>query len=125
MIKDNVIVAKSEVFAFRIVRLNQYLIRSGCDRVLTRQLLKSGTSIGANIKEAVYAQSRPDFYTKMKITLKEAAETEYWLKLLHNSDYLNERQFSSIESDCTELIRLLTAITKSTKAFDVKPESLN
>ena len=82
---------------------------------LAKQLLKSGTSIGANICEAQQAQSRADFISKLSIALKEAVETNYWLRLLHATDYLNEKEFSSLIEDCRELERLLTAVIKSTK----------
>ena len=79
------------------------------------QLLRAGTGIGANVAEAEQAQSRPDFISKMNIALKEAVETNYWLRLLHASDYLSETEFSSIHNDCTELERMLTAIIKTSK----------
>ena len=80
-----------------------------------KQVIRSGTSIGANIKEAIRGQSKADFYAKMNIALKEASETEYWLELLHESDYITEEAFTSIYADCQELLRLLMSITKSSK----------
>ena len=102
--KDNVVVVKSKAFALRIIRLYQ-LLRENHETVMSRQLLKSGTSIGANVREGVRGQSKADFYAKMNIALKEAGETEYWLELLHESGYIdNETAFQSIYIDCQELI---------------------
>ena len=112
---DNIIVDKSKVFALRIIRLYQYLKKEKSEFVLSKQLLRSGTSIGANVKEAIRGQSRADFYAKLNISLKEASETEYWLELLHESEYIEEKAFNSIYADCQELIKLLVAITKTQK----------
>ncbi|MEQ2511486.1 four helix bundle protein [Faecousia sp. CLA-AA-H192] len=112
---DNIIVDKSKVFALRIIRLYQYLKNEKSEFVLSKQLLRSGTSIGANVKEAIRGQSRADFYAKLNISLKEASETEYWLELLHESEYIEEKTFNSIYADCQELIKLLVAITKTQK----------
>ena len=113
LMKSNVVVDKSKAFAVRIVRLYQYLCSQKKEYVLSKQLLRSGTSIGANVKEAVRGQSKADFYAKMNIALKEASETEYWLELLHETDYLSEKEFESIYSDCQELLKILMAITKT------------
>ncbi len=102
-------------FAVRIVRLFKYLNGEKQERVLSKQLLRSGTSIGANLREARYAQSTDDFIHKSSIALKEAAETEYWLELLYRTDYLTEEQYGSIRNDCSELARMLTSIVKTTK----------
>ena len=110
---DNVIVIKSKAFALRVIALHRYLCDEKKEYILSKQLLKSGTSIGANVKEAIRGQSKADFYAKMNIALKEASETEYWLELLHESNYLTELEFSSIYADCQELIKLLMAITKT------------
>lgn len=110
---DNIILSKSKAFAVRIVRLYQYLCNEKKEFVLSKQLLRSGTSIGANVKEAVRGQSKPDFISKMSIALKEAAETEYWLELLHETDFLDETQFQSIYTDNQELLKILTSIVKS------------
>lgn len=112
---DNIILSKSKAFAVRIVRLYQYLCNDKKEFVLSKQLLRSGTSIGANVKEAVRGQSKPDFISKMSIALKEAAETEYWLELLYETDYLDETQFQSIYTDNQELLKILTSIVKSSK----------
>ena len=111
--KENAVAVKSKAFALRIIKLYQ-LLKESHESVLSRQLLKSGTSIGANVREGIREQSKADFYAKMNIALKEAGETEYWLELLHESGYIdNEAAFQSIYSDCQEIISLLVAITKT------------
>lgn len=112
---DNVIVNKSKNFAIRIIRLYQYLCVEKREFVLSKQLLRSGTSIGANVKEAVRGQSKADFISKMSIALKEASETEYWLELLYETDFLDRTQFDSIYADNQELLKILTSIIKSSK----------
>lgn len=112
---DNVIVNKSKNFAIRIIRLYQYLCGEKREFVLSKQLLRSGTSIGANVKEAVRGQSKADFISKMSIALKEASETEYWLELLYETDFLDRTQFDSIYADNQELLKILTSIIKSSK----------
>ena len=112
---EHTIERKSFLFAVRIVKLCKYLKTTQKEYTLSMQLLRAGTSIGANVAEAEQAQSRPDFISKMNIALKEAVETNYWLRLLHASDYLSETEFSSIHNDCTELERMLTAIIKTSK----------
>ena len=111
----NAIADKSFKFAVRIVNLRKYLIDSKNEFVISKQLLRCGTSIGANIAEAEKAQSTADFYTKLTIALKEANETNYWLRLLNATDYLNDDEFKSIDIEATELIALLVSITKSLK----------
>lgn len=106
---------KSFLFAVRIVKLSKHLNTAKKEYVLSRQLLRAGTSIGANIAEAEQAQSKADFISKMNIALKEAVETNYWLRLLQASDYLSNAEFSSIHSDCRELEKMLTAIIKTAK----------
>ena len=106
---------KSFLFAVRIVNLAKHLNTSKKENILSKQLLRSGTSIGANIAEAEQAQSRADFISKMSIAWKEAVETNYWLRLLQATDYLSEAEFSSIHSDCRELEKMLTAIIKTAK----------
>jgi four helix bundle protein len=113
--KNNTVMDKSYAFALRIIKSYKYLCTEKKEFVLSKQLLRSGTSIGALIKEAEHAQSRADFINKMSVALKEANETEYWLMLLHDSEYLDEKVYSSIVEDCKELIRLLVSIVKSTK----------
>ena len=112
---ENVVAGKSFAFAKRIVRLCRFLRQSRDEYVITKQLLRSGTSIGANVAEAKYAQSRPDFVSKLSIALKEAGETDYWLRLLHETNYLTEEQFMSVKRDCEELVKLLAAIVKTAK----------
>jgi len=112
---ENVLLNKSKAFALRIIRLYQYLGEEKREYVLSKQLLRSGTSIGANVREAIRGQTKPDFYAKLNIALKEADEGAYWLELLHESGYLDENQFNSIYADCNELIALLVSITKTQK----------
>ncbi|MCD7822727.1 MAG: four helix bundle protein [Oscillospiraceae bacterium] len=111
----NVIVDKSQDFAYRIIRMYKYLCDEKHEYTLSKQVLRSGTSIGANVKEAVRGQSTADFYAKMNIALKEASETEYWINLLHEGNYINQKSYESIYSDCQELIRILISITKNQK----------
>lgn len=113
MKENNLILDKSKTFAVRIVKLYQYLCDEKKEYVLSKQVLRSGTSIGANAKEAVRGQSKADFIAKMNIALKEASETEYWLELLHETDYIDRVQFESIYKDNQELLKILTSIVKS------------
>ena len=113
--KENIVMNKSYAFALRIIKLYKHLSGQQMEYVLLKQVLRSGTAIGALVKEAEHAQSKADFINKMNIALKEANETEYWLILLKDSDYLDEKSFSSIHSDCVELIKLLASIVKSSK----------
>ena len=112
---DNAVVEKSKSFAIRIVRAYKYLTAEKNEYVLSKQLLRSGTSIGANVKEAIRGQSKPDFYSKLNIAPKEASETEYWLEILYETEYIDKKLFDSINSDCQELIKLLVSITKTQK----------
>ena len=105
---------KSFDFAVRIVNLYKYLFFEKREHILSKQLLKSGTGIEANVAEAQKAQTGPDFNSKMCIALKEANETYYWLRLLYKTDYLNETEFCSMESDVREIIAILTSICKKT-----------
>ena len=111
--KNNPIERKSFAFSVRIVRLYKHLTQNRHEFVLSKQILRSGTSIGANVSEAEYAQSKPDFYSKMSIALKEASETEYWLRLLYAGEYLSNTEFESLSKDVNELIRLLISICRS------------
>jgi len=113
--KENIVMNKSYAFALRIIKLYKYLIADKKEYVLSKQVLRSGTSIGALVKEAEHAQSKADFINKMNVALKEANETEYWLMLLKDSDYMDEISFSSIHSDISELIKLLASIVKTSK----------
>lgn len=107
---------KSFGFALRVVRLCRYLAEQKKEFVLSKQLLRSGTAIGALVREAEQAESKADFIHKMAIALKEANETDYWLDLLHQSGYLDTKEFDAIHPDIIELLKLLTAIIKSSKA---------
>jgi len=112
---ENAVLEKSVDFAVRIVKLYQYLAEEKKEWILSKQLLRSGTSVGANIREALQGQSKADFVAKMSISLKEAAESQYWLELLYRTGYLTEEQYKSIGADCDELAKLLTAIVKSSR----------
>ena len=113
---DNLIKVKSEDFAVRIVDLYKYLVANKMEYVMSKQLLRSGTSIGANINEALCGISRKDFLSKMYIAFKECNETKYWITLLYRTDYIKEKEKSSIMSDCEELLRMLSSITKTTSS---------
>ncbi|MDR1407852.1 MAG: four helix bundle protein [Tannerella sp.] len=113
--KENVLKEKSYAFALRVVKAYGYLSEERNERVLSKQLLRSGTSVGAMLREAEYAQSMPDFVSKLSIALKEANETEYWLMLLKDGGYIGEDVFSSIINDCRDLIRLLVSSIKTSK----------
>lgn len=106
---------KSKGFAVRIIRLVQFLQKEKKEYVLSQQLLKSGTSIGANVSESVYAQSKADFISKMSIALKEASETEYWIDLLEETEYVKFEQIADLKSELEELLKLLTSIIKTSK----------
>ena len=113
--RDNVIKDKSFGFALRVVKLYKYLTTDKKEYVLSKQLLRSGTSVGAMVREAEHAESKADFIHKLSIALKEANESEYWLELLHQSDYIDDKGFQSISSDLKEILRLLTSIIKTAK----------
>ncbi len=114
--KENVVKTKSYAFALRIIKLYKYLSTQKQEYVLSKQLLRCGTAIGALIKEAEHAQSKADFINKMNVALKEANETEYWLMLLKDSEYIDEKSFQSIYEESLELIRLLASIVKTSKS---------
>jgi len=113
--RDNVIKTKSYDFALRVVKLYKHLISEQKEYVLSKQLLRSGTSVGANIEEGLSGQSKKDFIAKLFISLKEAKESHYWIRLLRDSDYLDKELAESFLKDVDELISILTAIIKSTK----------
>ena len=115
MVTENAIRTKSMAFARRIVSAYRYLCEEKKEYVLSKQLLRSGTSIGANIAEAQYGSSRKDFLNKLYIALKECAETLYRLELLHSCDYLSDSEYDSLQTDCGELRKLLSSITKSVR----------
>ncbi len=112
---NNIVASKSKAFAIRCIKLYQYLVNEKKEYVMSKQLLRSGTSIGANIREALRGQSKADFYSKLSISLKEASETEYWLELLNETGFIEDKFFDGIYSDCQELISLLVAIIKHQK----------
>ena len=114
-IVENDIYLLSKEFALRIVNLYRYLTKEYGEYVLSKQLLRSGTSIGANVHEGKNAQSRPDFTTKMNIALKEATESEYWIDLLYEAQFINEQEYLSISNDCERLKAVLIKIVKATK----------
>ena len=117
--KNNPLKDKSYEFAICIVKLSQYLQRDKKEFVLSKQVLRSGTAVGALIREAEFGQSRADFTSKMSISLKEANETEYWLSLLKDTDFITEDQFMSLQSDCKEFIAILVSTVKTSKLRQV------
>jgi four helix bundle protein len=114
--KDNVIKTKSFDFAVRIVKLYQFLQTDKKEYVLNKQLLRSGTAVGALVREAEHAESVPDFIHKLAIAQKEINESIYWLELLHATEYLTRQQFESMNTDAVELIKIITSIIKTSKA---------
>ena len=114
-VKENLLIDKSIEFAARIVKLNQFLTQSKKETVISRQIVRSGTSIGANINEANYGQSKADFISKLHIALKETAETEYWIRLLYMSEYIDEKLSTSLLNDCLEIKRILIASINTAK----------
>lgn len=116
MKQNNLILDKSKSFALKIIKLYKYLNKQHKVFVLSKQVLRSGTSIGANIREAVRGQSTADFYAKFNIALKESEETMYWLELLHESGYIETAHFTGIYEDCKEITKILMAITKNQKS---------
>ena len=113
--KENVVFAKSKEFSVRIVNLYRYLQEDKKEYVMSKQLLRSGTSIGANIAESECAISEKDFLSKLYIAFKECAETQYWIDILFETSYMNAQEYESITADCTELKKLLSSITKTTR----------
>jgi len=115
MKEDNLIAIDSKNFAIRIVNLFNYLVDVKKEYVMSKQILRCGTSIGANISESVFAQSKQDFISKLSISLKEASETKYWLDILHETDFITDAQYSSLYDDNSKLIGTLVNIINSTK----------
>lgn len=113
--RENVVKTKSFAFALRVVKLCRFLATEKKEYVLSKQLLRSGTAVGALVREAEHGESRADFIHKMAIALKEANETEYWIELLHQSEYLDEAGYKSIHADAVELLKLLISIVKTAK----------
>jgi four helix bundle protein len=114
----SLVLEKSKVFALRIVRLYRYLCNEKSEFVLSKQVLLSGSYVGAHIKEATQAESRTVFAQEMATALRKASETEYWLELLHESDSIDDKAFNSINNDCVELIKMLTSIVKTSKTSE-------
>ena len=110
---ENILLVKSKSFAIRIIRLYQFLSLEKKEFVLSKQLLRSGTSIGANAKEASRGQSRADFASKISVSLKEASESEYWLDLLYETEYISREEYTSLQQDLSEIIRILMSISRS------------
>jgi len=115
MVKENILKLKSYAFAIRVVKLSQYLQDKKKEFVLSKQIIRSGTAVGALIREAEYGQSKTDFIHKLSIALKEANETEYWICILYDTGYIKQKEFESISADCKELLKLLIASIKTTK----------
>ena len=114
--KDNVLSDKSVKFSARIVKLQKYLLAEKKESVISKQIIRSGTSIGANINEANYGNSKADFISKLHIALKETAETEYWIKLLNLSEYIDDEMSNSLITDCLELKRILISSINTAKS---------
>jgi len=117
VLKENIIKDKSFRFSVRLIKLYQYIIKEKREYTLTKQILRSGTSIGANVEEALGGVSRKDFSNKLAITYNEARETEYWLKLLLETNYINKKMYDSIYQDCNESSKILFTIIKKIKNY--------
>ena len=115
---DNPLLEKSLKFASRIVKLYQYLLKEKHESIISKQIIRSGTSIGANANEAIYGISKADFIAKLQISLKETAETEYWLRLLVLSEYITEAEGDSLIDDCLEIKRILISSLNTAKQKD-------
>lgn len=115
MATQSVVGDKSLAFAKRIAKCYRHLRDKKRESVMSKQLLRSGTSIGANVREGLYAQSRKDFISKLNIALKEAGETDYWLDVIYSAEYFTDDEFNSLKADNNELLRLLISIIKKTK----------
>ena len=115
MKQDNPLLDKSLLFAARIIKLNKYLSKEKKETIISKQIIRSATSIGANANEAIYGQSKADFIAKLQISLKETAETEYWLRLLSLSDYITEKEGKSLLDDCLEIKKILISTLKTAK----------
>ena len=115
MARNSILLDKSLLFAARIVKLNKYLTKEKKETVIAKQIIRSATSIGANANEAIYGQSKADFIAKLQISLKETAETEYWLRLLMLSDYITEKEGGSLLNDCLEIKKILISTLNTAK----------
>lgn len=116
LLEDNVIRNKTFNFSVRIVNLYKILISERAEYVLSKQLLRSGTSIGANVEEAMASISGKEFIAKIHISYKEGYETRYWIKLLHKTEYINDKEYESMITDIEEIIKILTSILKTSKS---------
>ena len=116
MVENNVLAEKSIEFAIRIVNCYKYLTKQKHETVMSKQVLRSGTSIGANVHEAIYAQSKADFVNKMNISMKEAGETSYWLTILHRTEYIDAEMYDSIDSDLKEILKIIASTIKTSKS---------
>ncbi|MGM9936910.1 MAG: four helix bundle protein [Candidatus Ornithomonoglobus sp.] len=115
MAQNSILIEKSLKFAVRIVKLYKYLIKEKHETIISKQIIRSGTSIGANANEAIYGISKADFISKLHISLKETAETEYWLRLLTLSEYISEKEGNSLINDCLEIKRILISTLNTAK----------
>ena len=115
MARESIVGEKSLAFGKRIAKCYRYLRDKKKETIMSKQLLRCGTSIGANVREGLYAQSRKDFISKLNIALKEAGETDYWLDVVHSAEYFTDDEYQSLKDDNDELLRLLTSIIKTTK----------
>lgn len=115
MAGNNLLANKTIAFAIRIVNCYKYLSNEKRETVMSKQILRSGTSIGANVHEGIYAQSRADFISKMSVALKEASETSYWLTLLHKTEFIDVTAYDSLKNDVDEIIRIIISSIKTTK----------
>ena len=113
--KENILIDKSIDFAARIVKLNKFLNEDKKEHIISKQIIRSGTTIGANINESQFGNSKSDFIAKLHISLKETAETEYWLRLLFKSEYIDEKLFNSLLADCLELKKILISSINTAK----------
>ena len=123
MAKESIVGEKSLAFGKRIAKCYKYLHSKKREDIMSKQLLRSGTSIGANVREGHYAQSKKDFISKLNIALKEAGETDYWLDIIYSAEYFTDAEYVSLKSDNNELIKLLSAIIKSSKENNSPPNS--
>ncbi|MCK5563902.1 MAG: four helix bundle protein [Planctomycetes bacterium] len=114
--KENIVQAKSYAFALRIVNLYKFLVQEKKEYVLSKQVLRCGTSVGANVEEAIGGQSDKDFLSKMSIAYKECRETHYWIRLLHDSGFISESEKTSLVNDCEELLKIIGKIQSTMKA---------
>lgn len=122
MARESIVGEKSLAFGKRIAKCYRYLKDKKKETVMSKQLLRCGTSIGANVRESLYAQSRKDFISKLNIALKEAGETDYWLDVIHSADYFTDDEFTSLKDDNDQLLKLLTSIIKKTKENGLDPK---